>query len=182
MGNTAYMHVTGANELSAALRGISDEVRAFVLQEGLTEAAQPVLVAAKRFAKRSERTGALRESLTVKVKNYPADGKAVALVGADKNYYRKGKKVSKISASVLGADRPSNYAHLVEFGHHAVAPKKGKTIRKKTATVTGWVPPKPFLRPALMTTQSEQAAGFFKGIERGFTKAVTKATKNARAA
>jgi hypothetical protein len=175
MANSDYAHVTGASELTDALRQISDAVRSDVLAAGLREVVKPVLISAKRYARRSERTGALQESLTTKVINYPSNGKAVGLVGPDKSYYRKGKKVSRNVASFAGADRPANYAHLIEYGHRAVAPKKGATIRKKTAKVSGWVPAKPFLRPAVLTTRSEQGAAFYRGIQKGFASAVRKA-------
>lgn len=182
MANQSYVHVTGANELASALRQLSNEVRASVLAAGLREAVKPVLSAAKRYAKRSERTGALRASLTTKVVNYPRSGKAVGLVGPDKKYYRGGKKVSLNVAALAGADRPANYAHLVEYGHRIVAPKKDTTIRHGTAKVSGFVPAKPFLRPAVMTTRSEQASGFYKGIEKGFAQAVRKVSQQAGAA
>lgn len=167
-----------AAELTAALRQLSHDVRAQVLESGTKAAIRPILTAAKRFAKRSERTGALRESLTTKVKVYAANGKAVGLVGPDRNYYRRGKRVSKNVASFVGADRPANYAHLIEFGHMAVKPRKGTSLRKKTAELgkKSWVPPKPFIRPAVLTTLAQQSAEFQKGIEKEFMRAVRRAS------
>jgi len=143
----------------------------------------PVLRSAKRHAKKSERTGALKNSLTTKVVEYPSTGKVVGLVGPDRGYYPAGKRITKVAASFKGADRPSKYAHLIEFGHHVVAPVKGTNRRKKTAkpakSGTKWVEAKPFIRPAVLDTHNEQAAAWVEGIKIGFEKALAKANKKA---
>lgn len=178
-----YKHVVGAEALSFALRTISDEMRSIVLEKAARAACEPVLVAAKRFAKRSERTGALRASLTIKTVAYPHSGKAVALVGPDRAYYWKGLVITRLNASLRKADRPAHYAHLVEFGHNVVAPIKNTSLRKKTAipakTGTRWVPAKPFIRPALLTTTAQQASAFTKAIESGLNRSIAKANRAA---
>jgi hypothetical protein len=47
--------------------------------------------------------------------------------------------------------RPTRSAHNVEFGHVAVAPRKGTSRRKKNASVRGFVAARPFMRPAVAT-------------------------------
>lgn len=174
--SASYKHVAGAAELSAALRALPDDMRKTILVQGVKAAIQPILTAAKRFAKRSEDTGALRESLTTKTKAYPNTGKAVGLVGPDRAYYRKGKKTGKLGA-LYANRRPANYAHLVEYGHAIVAPKAGTSRRKKTAVdirdssgASRFVAPRPFIRPAVVTTHDQQAQEFYKGIASGFEK------------
>ena len=79
---------------------------------------------------------------------------AAAIIGPNKQYYvagvvvRGAKRARAVAAKA--ANRPVNYAHLVEFGHVAVKPKKGTSRKKKNATVTGNVAPKPFMRPGLI--------------------------------
>lgn len=182
MANSAtFKIVKGTAALSSALLGLGEAMRATILEAGVKRLCAPVLVAAKRYAKRSERTGALRGSLTVKTINYKASGKAVGLVGPDRAYYRGGKKTGKLGA-LFGADRPANYAHLVEFGHHVVAPISGTSRRKKNAVPAKngatWVPAKPFIRPALATTGAQQEAEFFRGIAEGFEATRKKLVKS----
>ena len=166
-----FKFVKGIGDLSAVLRALPDAMRGTILEAGVKRACKPVEVAAKRYAKRSERTGALREAITTKTINYKKNGVAVGLVGPDRAYYRKGKKQGKLGA-LFGADRPANYAHLVEYGHHIVSPVKGKTRRKKNAVAAKngatWVAAKPFIRPAVATTTAAQGAEFFRGIAEGY--------------
>lgn len=179
--SATYRHVTGVEELTGALRALSEAMRAEILGEGVKGAIKPILVAAKRFAKRSEDTGALRESLTTKVVVYKQNGKAVGLVGPDRHYYKKGKRVKGKLGKLFTDRRPANYAHLVEYGHHAVKPRKGTTRRRKTAATVSFVPAKPFIRPAVMTTTSEQAAGFAEGIRKHYARTVRRLARTAAA-
>lgn len=179
--STDLKFVKGIGALSDVLRGLPEEMRGTILVGGVKRAIAPILVSARRYAKRSERTGALRASLTTKTVNYARNGKAVGLVGPDRAYYRRGKKAGKLGA-LFGADRPANYAHLVEYGHHAVAPIKNTSRRKKTAvpakTGRSWVPAKPFLRPALLTTTAAQGEEFFRGIAAGVQAARRRLVKS----
>jgi hypothetical protein len=166
--------------LSGFLRDMPKEVKAVAVPEGVRGAIAPILVAAKRFLRRSRDTGATIESMTTKVVNYPNRGKCVGLVGPDRSYYRGRKKVGALGA-LFGASRPANTAHLLEYGHHVVAPVKGTSRRKKTAKTAAngrtWVKPKPFIRPAVHTTGPAQAAGFEAGLASGFLKARNKLIK-----
>lgn len=169
-------NVLGLGALTAALRALPEDMRQRTLAAGVKEAIMPIQVAAKRFAKRSEETGALRESITNKVVNYPQNVKCVGLVGPDWAYYSRGKKVKGALSRLLSINqrRPASYAHLIEYGHVSVAPKKGSSRRKGTATTTGFVPAKPFIRPAVATTLGQQAEGFFRGVGKSFAAAARK--------
>jgi len=182
MRSATYRHVTGDDALIKAFRALSDDMREQILREGMKELVKPIEIAAKRFARRSRDTGALEASITSKVANYPRSGKAVGLVGPDRNYYSKGKRVRGRLTALLARNqrKPANYAHLIEYGHVAVAPKKGTTRRKGTAQDVGFVAPRPFIRPAVATTQAQQAEGFYRGIERGWNKAVEKQVSSGR--
>jgi hypothetical protein len=173
--SATYKHVTGITQLREVLHMLPQDMAGDILGRATKEAIQPIKIAAKRFAKRSEATGALRASITDKVKVYPATGKAVGMVGPDRAYYSRGKKAGALGA-LLGKNRrrPSNYAHLVEYGHVAVAPRKGTTRRKKNAVSVGFVPAKPFIRPAVVTTTAQQIAAFTRGIEIGLNESIRK--------
>lgn len=171
---SAYFQWTGLAELTRTLRGLPAEVAQNVLEETVDAAAQPIVLAAKIYAGRSRRTGALQASLTSVVRNYPRRGISVAVIGPDKRYYRKGRVVRGKKA--LGADRPANYAHLVEFGHIVVKPVSGTSRRRKTAVSAGIVAAKPFLRPAFSSQQDialeRMAITMTAGVNRALAKLV----------
>lgn len=141
--------------LAGALRGLSEAMRAKILESACGKAAMPIKRAAVGFA--PQRTGALKASIAIKTISDKIGGRAAALVGPAREYFRGGKRLKK-GADRRGADRPANYAHLVEYGHIKVRPENGKTRRKKTATVVGMVAPRPFMRPAIVSAASQVAA------------------------
>lgn len=165
MANTTiYRHTTGAAQLSAVLQAIPRELRTKILAQGVDAAAKPVVVAAKRYARRSERTGTLRDSIDHVVRKYEHSARAVAVIGPVKG---------GVVASFNGRPEritPTKYAHLVEFGHYAVKPTKGTTRRKRTAAEVAWVPAKPFMRPAIAVSAAAAEAALVQGIGRGIEK------------
>lgn len=148
----------GADQLTAALQGMPAAIRSGILARSVKKAAQPIAEAMRRMAPR--RTGSLRASIAVKVVEDSKKGTAMAIIGPDRNYYSGTKKLSKY-ASKQGANKPANYAHLVEFGHHTAARSgvfggmaKGSSRKrgKNTSHDSAFVLPQPFIRP-----------GFFAG-------------------
>lgn len=170
MANKSHQTVTGFGELSAVLQQIPQDLREKVMKPAMVRAVQPVKVAAKRFAKRSEDTGALRASIDHKVVNYRKGAITVGMVGASTGYFKKGRKLGK-NSNRRGANSPSKYSHLVEYGYYAVSPERGKTLRKGTARLAKrgrtWVPAKPFLRPAIETTKTQVANELVNSIGKG---------------
>lgn len=184
--------ITGMDTISEVLRQIPEDLRTDITARVVAAGAEPVVVAAKRYAKRSRRTGALHAAIGQIVKKYPNSATAVAIVGVKKGYYR-GKSRLGSKDDRRGAESPSHYAHLVEFGHNAVVGgssrpkyelqlvgigkyskkgnelkrwKRGKVIEVAKGKTVGWVPPKPFLRPALLTTRQLVTAAMHKQLER----------------
>jgi hypothetical protein len=150
---------TNTYELSACLLAIGEDMRAKVLEAGVKAAVAPILAAARIYAIASEDTGALRASLTSKTGNFPETGKAYGMVGPARGKFvgnrRSKSKLGNLYAAASGTlQQPSKYAHLVEYGHIA---HNGK-----------YVPAKPFIRPAVITTQAEQEIAFYEGIAAGF--------------
>jgi hypothetical protein len=183
-------------QVSDLLRGLPKDVRKEVLPMAVASAAAPVEKWAKRFAKRSERTGALRASIGTVSRNYEFSGKSVAVVGPMRGYYKGRKRLGKRDDR-RGAESPSHYAHLVEFGHHIAVggslrpeynkalvgigkfSKNGKELKRwKRSTVrkeaqgraVGFVAAKPFMRPAGVMSQAESAAAFDAGAVRGIER------------
>lgn len=176
MATVYHKHVEGLGELSAALQGIPRDLRTQVLAVAVKKAAAPVVRAAKQFAQRSRRTGALQKSITSTVRKYKNDGVAVAVIGPDKAYYGDGKRLKK-GADRTGADKPANYAHLVEFGHLSragtgtnVATAKGTSRRKGTFEAQSFILPQPFMRPALASTAGVVRGELIKGISTGIER------------
>jgi HK97 gp10 family phage protein len=148
----------GAEDLFKVLEGIPADVRSEILERACVKAAEPIRAATSRAA--PKRSGALKASIAIKGISNKQKGTAAALIGPDRNYYRGGKRV-KANGDRRGADRPANYAHLVEFGHlsgtssekfggfeKGSALKPSKTgARTKQATARSFVLPRPFMRP-----------------------------------
>lgn len=175
------------SELSEVLQLFPRDLHVDALAPAVKAGAQPLVKWAKRYAKRSERTGALRESITHKVIARRKKAHAVALVGPDRKYFHRGKGVAKGALVPDGAVRPSRYAHLIEYGHHVVAPTKGTSLRKGTAKTPAegkkkWVPAKPFMRPAVIMARQEVAAAFRDGLARGILKIKAKLERRAKKA
>lgn len=142
---------TGTAALLNVLRALPAAVRADILKPACEKAARPIQRSIAGMAPKD--TGALRRSIQVKGIADKTKGTAAALVGPDRSYYREGKRLGK-GADRRGANKPANYAHLVEFGHASGASserfggfKKGTTVRKKTAEAKSFVLPRPFMRP-----------------------------------
>lgn len=173
MARTVYQNITGMDSMTAVLQALPREMRANLLAAGVDAAAEPVVKLAKAYAKSSRRTGALVESISHRVKKYPTSAKALAVIGPARGYYRGGKVLAK-GSDRRGSDNPANYAHLVEFGHHVVAPKKNTTRRKGTAVKAKsgaiWVPGKPFLRPAMLSGRSAAEAAMQKALSSGIER------------
>lgn len=197
------------DDLRVALRGIgSKEEQVTVLLPAVEAACGPILAQAKANATLSMDTGALQDSLVLKVVGYKNTGTVVGLVGPDRNYRVNGRLAGKL-ATLFGASRgevrrPANYAHLVEFGH--IIAKRGKLrgtyqlelvgtgryttkgrelkrwrrgalIKAGGGTAGGFVQPKPFLRPAVISTRAEQAAAFEAAVARGLDRLLAKYNK-----
>lgn len=198
------VHTTGLDTISGMLNAIPKDLRTEILAQAVAAGAKPIVIAAKRFAKRSQRTGAMREAIGSITRKYPYNATAVEIVGVTKGYYRGRKKLGKHDDR-RGSESPSHYAHLVEFGHHAVAggslraqynkelvgigkfSHKGNELKRWKRTtvrqaakgrVVGWVAPKPFLRPAMLTTKNEVTRALTEGIAKGIEKTRAKLIKS----
>lgn len=181
MGRTVSRNITGMAELSQVLQGLPKEMQTEILGTAVDIAAQPIVDAAKRNARRSVRTGALYASIDKKVKKYPSASTAVAIVGPSKGYFGHGGRKLGKDEDRRGSESPSRYASNVEFGHAVRQPKKGTSTRKgtalKSATGLQWVPPRPYMRPAFVSTQGLVARKLAEGIGDGVEKVRRKLVK-----
>jgi hypothetical protein len=174
------LRIDGLAEVRRVLEQVPPELRDKVMRVAVGRAAGPLVSAIKLHAGRSVRTGALRESIGAVVRRSKGGTGVYAVVGPRRGYYRGGKAVAKVGAA-RGADQPANYAHLVEYGHHAVARKVGTSLRKGTATVVGFVPAKPFMRPALASAGEAVLTELARGVEDGIARQLRRLVKNPKA-
>lgn len=158
MANSSYKHFKGTDDLTSRLGGLSKDMRTRVIAIAVTRGARHVVRAAKRGAAKSRRTGALVNSIKAVTRKYERNGTAVAVVGPDRDYYQGGKRLKK-GANRQGADRPTKYAHLVEFGHYtrgatgvSVSSSKGTSRKKGTFKESAFVLAQPFMRPAVASS------------------------------
>lgn len=162
----------GFKEHAAMLEQLPARTQANVIVVAVGEAAKPLVRLAK--ANVIVRTGALKRSIIHVVRRYPRSGKVLAIIGPDAHFYRAGKRVRR--GDFRGADKPSKYAHLVEFGYHVRKGLKNKNSK------TVWVPAKSFLRVAVMQGGDVAAVAFergvVKGLDREISKLLTRRTKS----
>lgn len=111
-------------------------LKADVLRDICVEAARPIAAATKANAR--VRTGALQDSIIIKGVKFEKNGFGMALVGVDRGYFVGGRRIAraKVKDAKGVVDRPSKYAHLVEFGH--------------VSRGGGFVAPRPFIRPGVI--------------------------------
>lgn len=187
MANSALNRpFSGSEELSKVLQGIAADVRAEVLQHACGKAAVPIKVASAGYA--PKRSGALKASIAIKVISDKTRGTAAALIGPDRNYYRAGSRLKK-DAGRHGADKPSNYAHLVEFGHLSGVSSerfggfaKGTTVKansrkRKQVAAKSFVLPRPFMRPGFIAGAPAAELIMQREIGAGIEKARAKRVK-----
>jgi len=162
--NKSQINLTGFKELEAALLKLPVELAKTVEADALRYGMIPVRKAAQQYAKGTKDTGQLYKSLGLTVRRVRKKGQAInrytARVGPRGGFgitlgtKTKGKNKGK----PIRRD-PRFYAHLIEYG-------------------TSKVPARPFIRPAIESSQSAIIAGLAKGYEIGMAKVVKKIRSN----
>lgn len=149
-------------DLQQTLKGIAEDVRADVLAISIQEAAKPLV---RNIKKRVPvRLGNLKASITAGVRKDKRRGTAKAYVGPEvSGRFKGGKRLNRAKDDLRGADQPSRYAHLVEFGH--VNRNGGQTKAK------------PFMRPGTDESVNQVSAALVVGFQKGLTKVLAKRVK-----
>jgi len=165
MARGADFSLQGDRRLMHILDNLPDKIRKKVMRPATSKAMTPVSKEAKRLA--SKETKTLQKSIGKKTKVYK--NAVMTVVGP-----RRGYKDAETGRN------PSNYAHLVEFGHDTVkAGSKGTKINKKGQTIKirgsgktiSRVPPHPFIRPAMENKRSEVKSILIREVGKGIEKA-----------
>jgi HK97 gp10 family phage protein len=169
--NSASLKLTGFKELEAALLKLPKELASIAEAAALREGMKPVHAAAKSFAVKGKgpHAGLLAKSIGLTVRRVRRKlqymNRYTARVGP-----KSGFRVS-LGTAIARKDNPKRgrvkgkpyqvfkdprfYAHLVEFG-------------------TSHSPAKPFIRPAMESSESKIMEGLQKGYEKGLEKVIKK--------
>ncbi len=152
----------GLGALMAQMEGLKKSVQNRILRPATQKAAAVILAEAK--AKVAVESGLLKKSLGVKIKTFPS-GVVVALIGPRKEF-RKDRKTGKLKAVFKRTKvqsekfvkrRPTQYAHLVEFGFVMRGGRR--------------VPARSFLRASLDAKKAEAERIMAQVIQEGLQKA-----------
>ena len=182
-------NLTGVTDLRQFLKGIDPWVQRRVIIKTVEEAGKPIVSMAKSLV--SVRTGALKKSLGVVVREYPKTRNITAIIGARTSEYIIGKSGKARAAKVgdKGFLLPHKYSHLLEFGHYSAAATgqsvssgtKGTTRRKGNFTTRSFIQGKPFLRPAFeagkIFAENRIKEGFEIAVKREYERMQKKIAK-----
>lgn len=173
MAKTVYRHIKGMDQVGAFLQQLPNDISTTILAAAVDAGAEVLIPVVKLHARKSVRTGALFASIGKKVAKYPSAPAAVAIVGPQRGYFLRGGRRVGAGESRRGAESPSHYAHLVEFGHIQTA--RGGTIRQGTAKKVaagklGFVAPRPFMRPAYQQSLRAINRAMIEGMKRGIER------------
>lgn len=195
------------HRMAAQLSRLAIGNQGYILAAGMESATGKIRDDAKSRLKPGSGidTGALKKSLANKTVQYADGAVVVGIIGPSTGAFSTGadgtRKIRKNAGEsgfeyrkrTKGENRPSKYAHLVEFGHRSVhgggsplegrsdtgkgvwnSINEGKSLRKRTISATSYIQPKPFLRPAfdagISTLETTLAASTKDAMEAEFTK------------
>lgn len=152
----AKVELHGVAEVLRKLEGLKQGARNRIARPALTKAARVVAKEAKRRAPKD--TGALKRSLTAVIRASRRTGRVYALIGPATETQRDKKTGEKVK-SAFGKwlekrglkNKPAWTAHFSELG----------TVRE---------PPRPWLKPALLSQRSEVSAIIRREILVGLAK------------
>lgn len=193
----------GAADVIDALRGVKFGVGNRVLVSALRKQVAITAKQAKAGVPKSERTGLLKKAIGYicrKPKRGMVGGGAFVIgarasvsgtVGAVPTRFQrlrsritgaKARKSLKVTKKVLATFgglvvKPWKYAHLVEGGHKAVAPKTKRVMASRGAvygTQASGVLPKPFMKVAAVTLRSAGPAAIAADVKAGISREAAK--------
>lgn len=152
----AEVEITGGAELQKMLSDLPAKIEGRIFRGALRAGAKVIERKAKELA--PVRTGKLRDSIKVSTRS------------------RRGR----ISASIRAGNKKSFYAQWVEFGtaKHFIKPKESKSlffagVSKETVDHPG-ATAKPFMRPALDSSQDEAIRVFADYVRKRLAKEAAK--------
>jgi HK97 gp10 family phage protein len=174
------LRIEGVSDVAEAMKKLSSKLRGDIGTRAVVAALTPIINAAKTRAESSRDTGALIDSIGMRIKRKTMGRGVFGVVGPRRGFRRPD-----------GRD-PVKYAHLVEFGHYTAAKSgvtpaalsrgtKGKSLRRGTLYAQAYVLAKPFLRPAWQEVKSSLPKIVAEEIGNGIANEVKKRTKRRNA-
>ena len=172
--------IVGEKELLRTMKSLGVKTKMKLLRPAVAAGAKPIVKAAKRNA--PVETGLLKIALGTKVILNKSKQVAFGVIGARTSF--KSKKADKIEADLNAPRKPSNYAHLVEFGakSHFVIPKRREALKISDSQFASKVeipriPHKPFLRPAFNSNKRRAQNEIMKRLWQGIKKDARRVAK-----
>ena len=162
-------NLMGVTDLRQFVQGIDPFVQRRLIKRTLDQSCKVMVEQARAniVDNDSVRTGALKKSMGLVIREYPKTRRIIAVIGPRVMTFVRGKSGKARSAKSTdkvedGLIKPFKYAHLVEFGHYSAAATgisvsdgtKGTRRRKHTFPTRSYIMPKPFLAPAYNTTRA----------------------------
>ena len=152
------LNIQGLEPLKKTLRDLPETLKKSGEKAVLRAGGAPIRKAAKRYAASSKDSGLLLKSIGLNVKT--VKGVTSVRVGPRKGFEGKPKQVKSRKTGKIRTVTPNPiyYAHLVEFGTSRTAAK-------------------PFMRPAIDSTQGEVIDAMGKGLEKHLDRAARRLAK-----
>lgn len=166
--------VKGNAEFQKALREIADKCGGDDLSDSVRYAAEPMVDAIRRNARIIGDSGALANAIDVKEVEYQSGNMAVVIIGPNVDYtqmvVRKTTMPDGTTFTKTEKARPSNYAHLVEFGTgaHRLSERANASMHPGTKEM-------PFMRPGFDTSVNAVVHRFEKRYGNQITKRARRA-------
>lgn len=152
------LNFRGDLQVAQSMQALAPEIRERAIPRALRLAGSEITRRARALAPRdrtADPAGSLRRSIGLFVRGRRRQMRYVVF-GARRGYSRPVTRPIIIHGNLRGAATrradPANYAHLIEFGHFVVVPRRGVSLRKGNAVLASgrsFVAPRPFLRPAM---------------------------------
>jgi HK97 gp10 family phage protein len=177
----------GDKELERQLKKMPDVLFQKTVSKAVSKAMTPINRQARANANAVKDTGALKRSIGKRTRKYKKSGVVVGVVGVKRDHSETDDKGKK--------HVPTNYAHLVEYGHKiavggtlayeslgevfkaGATARKGKSGRRGKGENVGSVPPRPLLRHAFETKEDTAYRVYKRELARGVDRAARETGK-----
>ena len=158
MGGNLKLSIRGDSEVARAFKELAENLSGKELERAAMFAVEPMANEVRRMARVVGDSGALANSIIVKQVVYQKGQLIYTIIGPDVDYTQQVTRTSLMPDGQMfkrsEEARPSNYAHLVEFGTAAHA-----LSRKPNPGQHPGARAHPFMRPAF---EQALAAGRFE--------------------
>ena len=160
-----HTKVSGFTAAIKSMQELADKIERGGMRESLTKAARPMTARVKSLAPVGT-TGMLKKSIKQKIHTSKRKKMVTVYIGSSR---RVEMWIDRFGNGNITPVRPSNYAHLVEFG----TASRG-SYGRKGEKVSGGIPPRPFIRPGYEQTKVATHAQYAKLLGDAIDKSAAK--------